>query len=759
MADARHNRFVNVRWSEPGASIGARRGEVVVCIPVYDAYELFVSCLRSVLAHTPPDVPILVCDDASQDPRPQEFVRKLGDLGAGDAELIYMRRERNGGFPENVNGAFAAAAPADVIVLNSDCIVAEGWIEGLRQAAYVDSRVATATALTNHGTVVSVPQRGLPGPLPAEWRFDDAAAAIRGRSLRIRPRLPTAVGHCLYVRRSALELVGDFDLAFSPGYGEEIDFSQRCLRSGLSHVLADDVLVFHRGRGSFGTDDGRNPIQEEHERLIAARYPYYHDTIRWLQEGGSGPLSRALGVARRTFTPLSVVIDARILTRMTTGTQLQVLEVIAALARTEKARISVVLPHDVGDRAAATLAGLHPITLLTEREAARLAQNPADVVHRPTQVSSHHDLTFLANLGDRLIITHQDQISYHNPSYFEDSRKWQDYCRLTRLALAAADHVIFVSGHARNDALAEDLVEPLRASVVHNGTDHSLAAAHHEPVPPRGAAALADGAQTILCLGTDFRHKNRIFALRMFEVLKRRDGWPGYLVFAGPPIRYGSSRPEESELLAMHPGLEDSVLDLAAVSEAEKAWLFERARLVLYPTVHEGFGLIPFEAAGHDVPCMWAPGTALSEVLPDSAAGIVAWDPIQSADGALMLLHDDAARARNIEAVRGAGAQLTWDATGARLLELYESVCSAPATPTSTLERLHGRALGPLSEDAMRLLGPDGALAPEFERPLLAVATHRQLSAPLFGAIKSGYRVAYRLRRRRQSADDIPPGP
>ena len=750
---------MNLRWSEPRARIGARRGEAVVCIPVYEGYDVFVRCLRSVLAHTPADVRILVCDDASADTRLQEFVRTVAGADASEGELIYVRRERNGGFPQNVNDAFAAAAPADVIVLNSDCVVAEGWIDGLREAAYVDSRVATATALSNHGTIVSVPGRGTPGPLPPEWRFDDAAAAIRSRALRIRPRLPTAVGHCVYIRRSALELVGDFDLAFSPGYGEEVDFSQRCLRSGLSHVLADDVLVFHSGAGSFPREAGRSPIQEEHERVIAARYPYYHETIRWLQGGGSGPLSRALGVARRTFTPLSVVIDARILTSAMTGTQLQVLQVIAALARAERARISVVLPHDVGDYAATTLAGLPQLTLLTEREVSELAQSPADVVHRPTQVSSHHDLTFLANLGDRLIITNQDQISYHNPSYFEDPFRWQEYCRLTRLALAAADHVIFVSEHAREDVLAEDLVDPGRASVVHNGTDHVLAGTGEAPLPPRGAGPLADGGRAILCLGTDYRHKNRVFALRMFEALKRRQDWPGYLVFAGLPVEHGSSRPEESELLALHPGLEDWVLDLAAVSEAEKAWLFERAQLVLYPTVHEGFGLIPFEAAARGVPCMWAPGTSLSEVLPDSAAGIVAWDPEQSADAALALLHDNAARERNIAAIHAAGAELTWDATAARLLELYESVCSAPASPTSTLERLQGRTLGPLSEDAMRLVGPEGALAPELERPLLALATHRQLGAPLLGALKGGYRFAYRLRRRRNSANGAMQGP
>jgi hypothetical protein len=55
---------------------------------------------------------------------------------------------------------------------------------------------------------------------------------------------------------------------------------------------------------------------------------------------------------------------------------------------------------------------------------------------------------------------------------------------------------------------------------------------------------------------------------------------------------------------------------------------------------------------------------------------------------------------------------------------------------------------GAITEDALRLVGPAGALPRDLERPLLAVATHPRLGAPLFGALKLGYRALYRLRRR-----------
>lgn len=748
------------QWIEPGASIGARRGEVVVCLPLFGAHEQFVGCVRSVLAHTPATVKLLVCDDASPDRRSEELITKLDASGQIAHELFYARRKANVGFPANVNGGFAAAAPADVVILNSDCVVGAGWLDGLRDAAHADSTVATATALTNNGTVVSVPERGIPlAMLPQDWSFEEAAAAVSARSPRLRPRILTAVGHCVYVRRSALELVGDFDLAFSPGYGEEVDFSQRCLRSGLCHVVADDVLVLHHGGASLAADGEVNPIKAAHEHMIEARYPYYRDTVKAAEYDVTGPLARSLSAARRALKGLSVVIDARILAAgPMTGTQLHVLELIAAVARTGDARVRALVPPQLSPYASEVLQTLENLEQVeVGHHARRGSVERGDVVHRPFQVSSADDLSLLMALGERLVITHQDLIGYRNPSYSRSFEQWDDYRRLTRRALAIADRALFFSAHARDDAIAEDLIEPHRASVVHIGVDHVLGQIERTPVAPRGAARIPDDAQLIVCIGTDFRHKNRLFALRMLDELQQRHGWEGRLAFIGPRVERGSSAPDEDELLVMQPRLGDAVIDFAAVDEREKAWLMDRARLVLYPTVYEGFGLVPFEAADHGVPCLWARGTSLSEVLPDEAAGIVPWDPVPSAEHAFELLSGEPARKRNVKAIRSAAAKLTWDATASRLVEIYNHVCDEPPAPTAAVERTAGLMHDGVSEDAIRLVGPGGVLPHDIERPLLALASHPQVGSPVFRAIKAGYRVSQRWQGQRPKNGDGSP--
>lgn len=53
-----------------------------------------------------------------------------------------------------------------------------------------------------------------------------------------------------------------------------------------------------------------------------------------------------------------------------------------------------------------------------------------------------------------------------------------------------------------------------------------------------------------------------------------------------------------------------------------------------------------------------------------------------------------------------------------------------------------------LSEDAIRLVGPEGLLPADVERPLLALATHPQIGNAMFGAMRLGYRASYTWRRR-----------
>ena len=209
-------------------------------------------------------------------------------------------------------------------------------------------------------------------------------------------------------------------------------FAARCASHALLHVAADEVLA---------AELDPLPPQEPSPEIPEFRAARIH---------ARSPLERSLALARRAVDGLSVTIDGRALIETLAGTQIHTLELIAALHRTGAAELRVVLPPNVGETALALLRSLDGVELLDANDVDEDLPR-STVVHRPYQVSGPEDLGVLWQLGERLVVTHQDLLNYHDPAYHRDREGWLAHRRLTREALATADAVVTFSPHAAAD--------------------------------------------------------------------------------------------------------------------------------------------------------------------------------------------------------------------------------------------------------------------------------------------------------------------
>ncbi|MGB9872498.1 MAG: glycosyltransferase [Anaerolineae bacterium] len=649
----------------------------IVVVPVFNAYEDVLECVESLLKNTSPDVPILILDDASTDVRIPQALEKYSDGG----HCFYVRKSENTGFVSTVNLAFAASTPRDVIVLNSDVIVPPGWLERLRAAAYFRSNIATATPLTNHGTVVSVPYRNRPVALgEGEVDVEEIDARIRAISLKLYPIIPTAVGHCVYFKRAVLDLVGYFDESFSPGYGEEVDFSQRAVLLGFSHVLADDLFVYHKGSRSFGAEGEKagQHVRSAHENLIRKRYPWYTEWTTRVATDRDSPLAYAIEQARDAILGYRIAIDATCIGGPVTGTQLHTLGLIRALALSKKPDVHLsIIVHDHIEKP--SLLGVDSLVdeVVTLSELRNLSEPRFSLVHRPFQLHRQEELAFLRTIAHRMVVSILDFIAFSSVGYALNYADWERYRVLIQMACNVADGVIFNSDDVRQDAVHQGiLIEQERVSVIPPGTDHQWTDALDNmdeakiPSPP-----------FILVLGTNFRHKNRLYAMKVMRVLIHKYGWEGKLVFAGPKVSWGGAEVEEEIFLKQNPDVRAQICDLGLVTEQEKQWLLKHSSLVFFPSTYEGFGLVPFEAAAAGTPALTARTTALSEVLGDAVIYLDSFDPEQGADLVWRFLTDPEISARQVEAIKARATLFTWAATAQKAWEFYHRVLSMPPRP------------------------------------------------------------------------------
>jgi GT2 family glycosyltransferase/2-polyprenyl-3-methyl-5-hydroxy-6-metoxy-1,4-benzoquinol methylase len=261
-------------WSAP---VSADR-RVSIVVPVYRGLEDTQRCLRSVVAaRNQCPWRLIVIDDCSPEP---EVSAWLDDFARQHPQQVTLVRHTNNlGFVCSVNRGMEMAGTDDVVLLNSDTEVADGWLDRLQRACWRQPRTGTATPWSNHATIFSYPAYPEGGNLPLGHTTASLQALcaqwLDAQTLQV----PTAHGFCMYIRGDCLAEVGLFDAeAFGRGYGEENDFCLRASQRGWHHVHALDVYVYHRGSVSFGAE--RDERVREAIQVIRQRYPDYEPAVQ-----------------------------------------------------------------------------------------------------------------------------------------------------------------------------------------------------------------------------------------------------------------------------------------------------------------------------------------------------------------------------------------------------------------------------------------------------------------------------------------------
>jgi GT2 family glycosyltransferase/peptidoglycan hydrolase CwlO-like protein len=251
------------------------KGVISVIIPVYKGVVETRKCIESVFnSRNIVKYRLIVINDCSPNPGMGQLLNDLKD----EYNFELHSNIQNLGFVKTVNFGMSLYKQSDVILLNSDTIVSDYWIDRICAHAFNNSNIATVTPFSNNATICSYPsiygRKELPNSLSVKKISDELYGLHSGHYVEV----PTGVGFCMYIARKAIGLVGLFDeKAFGKGYGEENDFCMKCLQIGLINILALDVFVEHTGEVSFQSDS--NVGKQNALNIINKRYPNYSQLI------------------------------------------------------------------------------------------------------------------------------------------------------------------------------------------------------------------------------------------------------------------------------------------------------------------------------------------------------------------------------------------------------------------------------------------------------------------------------------------------
>jgi glycosyltransferase involved in cell wall biosynthesis len=137
-------------------------------------------------------------------------------------------------------------------------------------------------------------------------------------------------------------------------------------------------------------------------------------------------------------------------------------------------------------------------------------------------------------------------------------------------------------------------------------------------------------------------HKNHEVLLIAFQIYRQQAGSAAWnLVLTGSD----DSRRRELEELAITLGIASQVQFKSHVSTEELAHLFSLAGALVFPSLHEGFGIPPLEAMKLGVPVLTSESGSLREVVGDAALLVDPRNPIQLAAAMTKLATSERLRA------------------------------------------------------------------------------------------------------------------
>ncbi|MGA8539208.1 MAG: glycosyltransferase family 1 protein [Terriglobales bacterium] len=293
-----------------------------------------------------------------------------------------------------------------------------------------------------------------------------------------------------------------------------------------------------------------------------------------------------------------------------------------------------------------------------------------DVVHIP------HLFWVPRGLGCPYVLTVHDLLEHMYGSRDASSLRRTLHFYLTRRVLRKAARVIAVSQFTKNEiekllAISDDRIE-----VVYNAIDERFLHGHATDADRELIAQrYLVNYPFILYAGAIRPHKNVVRIIEAFSALKselqKEQQFPDLkLIIIGDDL---SSHPRLRRTV-VRSGVQNDVRFLGFVPIEVLRIFYDVAKVFVFPSLYEGFGLPPLEAMAHGTPVVTSNTSSLPEVAGNAALLVNPENVFEIERGLQRALLDPALRAQMKQRGYEQAQRFSWTNSVSRILEIYREV-------------------------------------------------------------------------------------
>jgi len=309
-----------------------------------------------------------------------------------------------------------------------------------------------------------------------------------------------------------------------------------------------------------------------------------------------------------------------------------------------------------------------PVVALTDRlDLIFFPFNSSSIFFYCKSVVTIHDLHPYV-IPKRFAIQHSSQVHGSSLSSLVNKLYWK---KMLKVASKRADRIIAVSNSTKKDIEEIFHIPDEKIDVVYEGVDRrnfnlnddsgDLACFRKKYNLP---------SPYILCVGTH-GYKNIEGALKAFNIAKKKYKFPLNLVITG------SKRTISSEVykLVKELYLEQDVIFTGWFPDKDLKFLYRCAKMLLFPSFYEGFGLPVLEAFSSGTPVVTSKMGSLPEVAGDAALLVDPNNIEEIATSILDILTDDDLREMLQQKGLKRVKKFSWKHTAEMTLEAFYRTC------------------------------------------------------------------------------------
>ncbi len=274
------------------------------------------------------------------------------------------------------------------------------------------------------------------------------------------------------------------------------------------------------------------------------------------------------------------------------------------------------------------------------------------------------------------VVTVHDLLDHMYRVNSQSSMKRALHYQFTKRVLHRASRIFAVSNFSKADTVRLFDVKPQKIEVIYNAIDDRFRQGHANEADRE---FIAERYQVnypfLLYAGRISPHKNVVRIIEAFAALKNELNKEALyddlkLIIIGDEV----SRHPDLRRACVKGGVQNDVRFLGFVPIDVLRMFYDQAKIFVFPSLYEGFGLPPLEAMAHATPVVTSNTSSVPEVVGNAAVMVNPENVFEIMRALHRVLLDQPLREKLKPRGLEQAGKFSWDASVRRMLEIYKEV-------------------------------------------------------------------------------------